>query len=145
MKTILTLTILLISICVNAQSGNITVGIPGVKQAKGAVLICLYNSSETFLDSDKMYKKAVIKATVTKSSYTFKAVPEGEYAIHVFWDENDNGEMDANFIGMPKEEVGFSQNVLGTFGPPSFDDASFMVIPGETAELVIMIKKPSHF
>lgn len=67
MKAIITAALLLTGICAKAQTGNIRVIIPGVKQAKGSVQICVYNSDETFLDGKKMYEKAVLKASVTKS------------------------------------------------------------------------------
>jgi len=46
-------------------------------------------------------------------------------AVSVFHDENGNGKLDRNFIGMPKEGVGASNDAVGTLGPPKFDDARF--------------------
>ena len=56
---------------------------------------------------------------------TFEGVPFGTYALKVFHDENDNGKLDTNFVGMPKEAFGFSNDAMGRFGPPDFDAASF--------------------
>ena len=53
--------------------------------------------------------------------------PHGEYAIAVFVDLNGNGKMDKNFLGIPKEQYGFSNNVMGRMSAPSFDQAKFMV------------------
>lgn len=50
---------------------------------------------------------------------------EGRYAIKLFLDLNGNGEVDTNFLGVPKEPFGFSNNAMGKFGPPSFDAAAF--------------------
>ena len=58
--------------------------------------------------------------------YSFK-LPEGVYAIGIFVDVNRNNRMDRNFVGIPKEQYGFSNNAKGSFGPPSFMDASFTV------------------
>ena len=45
--------------------------------------------------------------------------------MSAFQDENGNGKLDTNFIGMPKEGVGASNDAAGKFGPPKFDDARF--------------------
>ncbi|MBV9693987.1 MAG: DUF2141 domain-containing protein, partial [Alphaproteobacteria bacterium] len=65
---------------------------------------------------------------------TFAPVRPGTYAVKMFQDENRNGEFDQNFIGLPKERYGFSNNV----GPdwmrlsaPSFDAAKIELKPGE--------------
>ena len=54
-------------------------------------------------------------------------VPHGEYAIAVFVDVNGNGKMDKNFLGIPKEQYGFSNNVMGRMAAPTFDQAKFEV------------------
>jgi uncharacterized protein (DUF2141 family) len=50
----------------------------------------------------------------------------GSYAIRVFHDQNSNGKLDTNLIGIPKERFGFSNNVMGQFGPPAFEEQLFM-------------------
>ena len=60
------------------------------------------------------------------ASYQFE-IPDGIYAIGIFVDTNNNNKMDRNFLGIPKEQYGFSNNAKGSFGPPSFKDASFEI------------------
>ncbi len=57
--------------------------------------------------------------------YTFSGIPNGDYTIAVFHDINNNGKLDKNFLGIPKEGYAFSKNAMGTFGPPNFDKAQF--------------------
>ena len=57
---------------------------------------------------------------------TFWNIPYGEYAIKVYHDANNDDKLNKNFLGMPTEEYGFSNNARGSFGPPSWDDAKFM-------------------
>ena len=59
--------------------------------------------------------------------YTFKNIPKGVYAISLFHDENDNGTMDTNFVGIPKEAYGCSNNAKGFMGPPKWQDAKFEI------------------
>jgi uncharacterized protein (DUF2141 family) len=55
----------------------------------------------------------------------FASVAPGTYAVALFHDENDNGKLDTNFVGIPREGVGVSNNKLRSFGPPTWDDAKF--------------------
>jgi uncharacterized protein (DUF2141 family) len=52
-------------------------------------------------------------------------LPLGEYALSVFYDRNGNGEMDTNFIGMPKEPIALSNDAVAKLGPPKYEDAVF--------------------
>ena len=56
-------------------------------------------------------------------------VPLGTYAVQVFHDENDNLRIDRNFLGLPTEGMGFSNNAPFRFGPPSFREATIAVGP----------------
>jgi uncharacterized protein (DUF2141 family) len=69
-------------------------------------------------------------------SVVFKAVPTGTYAISYIHDANNNGEMDANFMGIPKEDYGCSNNAKGFMGPPKWEDAKFEL----TKPIEIVIK-----
>lgn len=60
----------------------------------------------------------------------FPDISPGTYAVKVFHDVNDNGLLDTNWMGIPREPYGFSNDAMGTFGPPSFQQASFKVGPG---------------
>jgi uncharacterized protein (DUF2141 family) len=66
----------------------------------------------------------------------FTGLRPGTYAISVFHDENSNGKLDTNFLGIPKEGVGASNDAKGHFGPPKFADAAFQ-FPGGHLELKI--------
>ena len=47
-------------------------------------------------------------------------LPTGVYAVGIFHDLNGDGALSKNFLGMPKEPFGFSNNARARFGPPSF-------------------------
>ena len=57
-------------------------------------------------------------------------LPPGNYAIKAFHDVNDNGEMDFNWMGVPKEPSGFSNNARATMSAPAFKEAAFPVRQG---------------
>ncbi len=62
-----------------------------------------------------------------------QCVEPGTYALALLHDENGNGEMDSNFLGLPQEGYGFSNDAKVFLGPPSFEAASFKLGPGRGA------------
>ncbi|DAB29507.1 MAG TPA: hypothetical protein CFH84_09205 [Sulfurimonas sp. UBA12504] len=86
--------------------------------------IGLYNSKESFPTIDKAYKNLDLKVLSSKINHTFLNIPNGTYAIALFCDENQNSLLDKNFIGIPKEAFGFSNNPK-VFRKPNFEDAKF--------------------
>lgn len=57
----------------------------------------------------------------------FEGVAPGKYAIKAYHDINANGRLDTNFMGIPKEPYGFGNDAMGTFGPPSYEQAAVKV------------------
>lgn len=119
----------------NAQeeSFNITVNISGLDSDKGKILIALYNEKGQFLK--KGFRGGMTKIIDKKISYVFEGIPKGEYAISFFHDENDNNKMDTNFLGIPKEDYGCSNNAKGFMGPPKYDDAKFQLTENKTINI----------
>jgi len=103
-----------------------------MENGKGPVIIAVYNNEKKeFFGKGKPNKKGnpdhvfIGKRKYmenTKLSFTFD-IPFGEYAFIAFLDGDNNEMLSANFIGIPKEPFGFSNNVRGKFGPPKWEDA----------------------
>jgi hypothetical protein len=51
----------------------------------------------------------------------------------VFYDRDDDGKLDTNFIGMPKEPIALSNNAKAKYGPPKFADAACQLGGGSCA------------
>lgn len=118
-----TLGLLVISLQVNAA--DLRVNIASIEQGKGHVLVALY-ADESAYASGKANFSSSIKADQQQQVVTFKNLPEGEYAIKMYQDENDNNKLDFNMFGIPKEGYGFSNNV-GMFGAPAYSEAKFII------------------
>jgi uncharacterized protein (DUF2141 family) len=113
----------LVSIFAFSQNSDLTVNVNGLKSDKGKCLLSLYSNKIGFTGSvDKAFKTDGSTISNGKATIVLKNIREGEYAISVDHDENGNGKMDTNFVGMPKEGVGVSNNAKSSFGPPSFED-----------------------
>jgi len=73
-----------------------------------------------------------------ETAVTINNIPNGEYALAVFHDKNGNKELDTNWLGIPKEDVGFSNAKMKTFGPPSFKECAIRL--DSDAEIKVVIK-----
>ena len=89
----------------------------------GTVRCALYNS-----DGDHMkrsFAETMGRVEGGRAQCVFSNVAPGVYSGGAFHDANDNGKLDTNWIGIPKEGVASSNNAKGRMGPPKFKDASF--------------------
>lgn len=109
----------------DAKEQYIIVNIENLDNDKGHVYISLFNTESSFLNNG--YKSVMSKIENNRCTVTFKNVPNGIYAISFFHDENENKKMDSNFMGIPKEDYGCSNNARGFMGPPKWEDAKFEV------------------
>ncbi len=109
----------------NTKSGTIIVKIKNLENNFESVRVGLYNSKASFNGKGKPFAGKVVKPTKQEAIAIFKNVPFGIYAIKIFHDENNNGKLDFNLMGIPSEGYGFSNNASGFFGPAEFKDAKF--------------------
>jgi uncharacterized protein (DUF2141 family) len=116
---------------------SIEITVRNIKEPKGSIRVGLFTNENDFLK--KAADGKVVKATGTEVKVIFENLKAGEYAFSVFHDENENGELDTNGIGMPKEGFAFGNNAMGMFGPPSFDKAK-VVIDKSPVKQVIELK-----
>ncbi|GHU62075.1 hypothetical protein FACS1894123_02420 [Bacteroidia bacterium] len=105
-----------------AAQKQLTIIVDGFKEQKGKLMVGVYDSDSTFMK--KVYKGYAVDVTDTSLEFTIE-LPEGEYAISVFHDVNENGKLDTGVFGIPTESYGFSNNRKGFMGPPSFEKAKF--------------------
>jgi uncharacterized protein (DUF2141 family) len=99
-----------------------------VASDEGVLVVALLDSAEQYAAGDEFFRSdPSVPIRDGKASVTFERVPYGTYAVKVFHDENSNGELDTNFVGFPTEGFGFSNDAMGSFGPPDFEDAAFVV------------------
>ena len=104
----------------------IHVEVGGLRNNKGQVFCALYSSADGFpKDGQKAIGHATSSISDKQASCEFPGIAAGSYAVSVFHDENSNGKLDANFIGIPREGVGASNDARAHLGPPKFDAAAF--------------------
>jgi uncharacterized protein (DUF2141 family) len=106
-----------------ASAATVEVRVAGVT-AKGKVNVAVCDK-ERFLKQCAYSASAPAQAGET--TVLVKGVPPGTWAVVAYQDENTNGELDTNLLGIPKEAYGFSRDARSKFGPPGFDDAAIEV------------------
>ena len=108
-------------------TGILMVEISGLKDASGNVYIAVYDSDSTWLSDEMVLNQKVVIADALDGDLvrTELLLPLGDYALSVFYDQDGDGKLKTNFIGMPKEPIALSNNAVAKFGPPEYDDAVF--------------------
>src|ERR1700722_6385488 len=120
---------------------TLTVRIIGARNAKGKIRVALFRSAEGIPD-DRAKATRLEKASIdpqTLSSQVFLTdVPAGQYAVSVFHDENINEKLDKNFMGIPKEGYGASNNPGRKMRAPTFDEACFSHQADQSLEIKLI-------
>lgn len=108
------------------DSGTLIIEIGSLRNNDGQVVISIHNGEEGYPGGEETMVQAKY-ATIKdgKAIAEFSNLPFGEYAISAYHDENKNEELDTNWIGIPKEGTGASNNAKGKMGPPKYKDAKF--------------------
>jgi Uncharacterized protein conserved in bacteria len=123
MKNITCLLLLIFASAKLSAQHKIEVVIKQINNPTGTIMVALFSNEKDFLT--KATASQQVKAEKGEVKVYFENVAAGEYAVSVIHDANSNGELDKNFIGIPKEGFGFSNDAKGKFGPPDFAQASF--------------------
>ena len=119
-----------------AESADIQVRVQGAPD-DGVVVLQVYDSPNAFGDFRDPVRE--IRAPIQADNlYRIDDIPAGDVAVLVYVDENENGLIDKNFIGIPKEPLGISNNYRPK-GPPAFGRAKFTISAGESTTVDIDI------
>jgi uncharacterized protein (DUF2141 family) len=102
---------------------SVTVSAVNALSDEGTVKFAFYDE-ENFMKQPIYAKSASVENG--KSTVVFENVPQGNYAIICFHDENENNSMDFDENRMPIESYGLSNNKMN-FGPPEFESSKFEV------------------
>ena len=145
MKRLLPLTMLLASAAVAAErtpAGTIAVDMRGFRSDRGSMRVSLFASANGYPGRHELALRAGTGRIKDRAAaFRFENIPHGTYAVSVLHDENDNRKMDTNWLGIPKEGGGASNNPKPRMGPPRFEDAKF-VLRAPLLKMAIQIRYP---
>ena len=117
-------------ITVPSNAANLTVTVEQVRNSKGEIRFSIFNVPSQFPQGNELDSKDV-PAQLGFVTVQFYNLVLGAYAIAIHHDENSDGEMNTNFIGLPKEGYGFSNNAKVNFAAPAFEAAAFNLDVGD--------------
>jgi uncharacterized protein (DUF2141 family) len=118
---------LYVSALTAAGAADLTLTISSVQNASGSVVAGLFNSANNFPRAGQALASFRMKAAKGDLSFTIHNLPPGKYAAVAFHDENDNGTLDVDPLGMPTEGYGVSNDAREPDGPPQYAKAAFDV------------------
>ncbi len=102
--------------------------IKNLKNSHGVIRIAIYNSADTFVQPGKTFAACDSQGPLhNREVRVVCRLKPARYAAAMYHDENGNGKLDTNFIKIPREGYGFSNNAKISFGPPRYEDAVFSV------------------
>ena len=107
------------------EKGILSLKVQNIAEAEGMIWVGIYKSQEDFLIKEKA---TLIGVKVESTNEMLIEVPDlsfGEYAMAIFHDENNNGEMDRNIVGIPSEPFAFSKKPKSRFRLPKFEEVKF--------------------
>lgn len=137
------LLVLYAAIPTDAQSestGKLIIHIIGFPSSEGYAMVALHNSEQSYQGEEAAaVDKKMVLVVDQKATVVFENVAFGSYGVSFYHDENANGKLDTNAIGIPKEAYGFSNNARGFLGKPSYRDVMFEMNSAEM-ELEINIE-----
>ena len=120
-----------------ASTSVVRITVAGLKSDAGRVRVAVFATAEVWLK--KAQYTRVLEINGRQAAWLLEDVPYGEYAIAVYHDENANGRLDKNLVGMPSEPYGFSNNARRTFGAPTWEKARFPVA-SPSLEVAVSVK-----
>jgi uncharacterized protein (DUF2141 family) len=110
-----------------AHAADLDLTVAEARSAEGRVMVALFNDAEGFgkMLEAKRVAAAILPIDGSAARLVIGGLAPGRYAVSVVHDQNGNGKLDTNLLGLPTEGYGFSRDARGTMGPPSFEAAAF--------------------
>jgi uncharacterized protein (DUF2141 family) len=120
-----------------ASDAALTLTFPQLKTPSGMLLIAVYDSAEGW-SANKSVRVAMAPGADAVPTARLEGLTPGRYGVKVFQDLNGDGRMGINPFGLPVEPYGFSRDARPNMGPPSFEDAAFVVTAGDNAQAIVL-------
>lgn len=136
------------------SASELRVVIEGIESGRGTIVAGLYDSagkynqavsesSEVVVNDPKRLVGVSLRPTGEAHTLVFSDLTPGKYAVIVFHDENDNGKLDKNALGLPVEAYAISNNARGILSAPAFQEAA-VAIDDEDKTIRVTLQYPRH-
>lgn len=125
---------------ISTTESTLTIEISEIPANKKGFLRIGVFKKEGYPDADKTAFGRIVPVTGENMHVSFSKCQAGTYAVAVIHDQDKNGRLTRNAIGIPTESYGFSKNKYGLVGPPEFKDISFKLEAGKKVIIPIRLK-----
>ena len=107
-------------------AAELTIDVNAVRSGDGRIYLAVHGPAtrDTFPSGEAVVEGLRAPARAGTMRFVVQDLAPGRYALSAFHDENDNGELDTNLLGIPSEGYGFGNDASAAFGPPSFEAAA---------------------
>jgi len=110
MKSIVSIAVAALCMTGAAQAADLIVKVDGIRVPKGRIMAAVSNSEAAWNNQAKPVAAQAEQAMGSEVTLRFPDLAPGSYAVQVMHDENGDGKLDTNFVGLPIEGYGFSNN-----------------------------------
>lgn len=107
------------------QNTLLILEVSNIKSVRGNLVVSIYDKKENFLEKGFEFKKMIHSVDGPAMTFKIEGLPLREYSIATFHDENADGDCNLNFLGVPIEGYGFSNNLRPIFSAPKFEKTKF--------------------
>lgn len=123
------------------RAQNITVSISGIRAEKGQIVIGVFKDSDTYQKEEPFVNEIFSKINLHQEAMSVQfSLEPGIYGLCLLDDENNNGKMEYNFLGIPKEGFGFSDYFHTGIKKPKFDSFKFIVNKDQNKKITIKVR-----
>lgn len=123
----------------SAQTGRLIVIVKSVQVSKGGELSTGIFTKPNFPKVGQQLLGNATPVNAAEMRIVFESVPVGVYAVVSFQDIDKNKDLKTNFVGYPKEPIGFSRDAKIKLGPPDFEDAKIKIEKDKVTTIVITL------
>ena len=124
------------------HAADLVVNVSGVTEPAGQIGCALFASPAGFPTDNSAARQIWLPADPKGITCSFQGLVAGTYAVSIGHDQNGNGKVDTNLLGMPTEAWGVSNNIRPTLRAPRFDEAAFTIAdPASSATVTIRVSK----
>lgn len=126
------------AVTVPSLAADLAIEVHGIRSDDGRLYVAVHppESQATFPEGTGLIAAIQQRAHTGVLRFVLRDLPPGRYAVNAYHDENGNGELDTNFVGIPSEGYGFANDPSTSFGPADFDAAAVDV--GDAAAVAAM-------
>lgn len=122
------------------RTATVSAEVSTLRNQKGHLFCRLYSSPAGFPEGRAGTRELRLAIHGPTARCTFEGVPAGTYAVSVMHDENANERLDKNFLGVPTEGYGASNNHTHALSAPGWDESKFGVASGKDVGLAIALR-----